>query len=72
MTNMSIISKEQEEDAIRAFLAVINAWESDTVYTGDEMCEHLDEIYKVVYGLSSYYDFLKATAFNKNKQLWIN
>lgn len=69
---MSTISKEQEEDAIMSVLAVINAWESDAVYTEDEMCEHLDEIFKVIVGINSFYDFLTDTAFNKNKQLWIN
>ena len=69
---MSVISKEQEEDTIRAILAVINAWESNEPFTEDEMCKHLDEIYLVLIGVNSFYDFLKATAFNKNKQLWIN
>ena len=69
---MPAISKEQEEDAIRAVLVVINAWKSDEAYTEDEMCVHLDEIYKVIVGVNSYYDFLNATAFSKNKQLWIN
>ena len=63
---------EEQDDAFRALLAIINAWESSTVYTVEEMCLHIEEAIKVLDGTSDFSAFLKATQFNIKKQLWIN
>lgn len=69
---MTDLSAEQQNDVIKAMSAVANAWESNTPYTEDEMCTHLEEITKVIDGKNDFYDFLIATAFNIKEHLWLN
>ncbi len=69
---MTTLSNKQQIDVIRAVTAVANAWESNVLITEGEMCNHLEEILKVMEGKNDFYDFLIAIDFNMNEQHWIN
>ena len=64
--------QQQEEEVIRACSVLINAWESNTYYTEQEICLHLEEITKVLDGKNDFDDFLIATALKIKEQHWVN
>ncbi len=68
---MTEITKEQQEEVIKAMNALVNAWESDEKYTEDDMCKHMEEIINVFEG-NSFKQFMEITGFRLKKQLWMN